>query len=229
VAEKGNAPPIDPGLIETEFKLSASDARPLQRLADMPRLGGLRLGNAETFLELDRYLDTADGRLAAARWACRLRYRSRKYLVSLKGPDAGATGMLEGALHRRPEVEGPANASLDPDDWPDSPARSHLLGFTGSEPLEERFLLRQLRTQRPVLKGRRHVGTLSLDRVRVVQRGEPLGTLWCVELELRAASAVPDDKAMGALLSDLMAVGGLEIEPLTKLERARALMDHVSA
>jgi inorganic triphosphatase YgiF len=216
-------------LIETEIKLSASDARPLQGLADMPRLGGLRLGKAETFLELDRYLDTADGRLAAARWACRLRYRSRRYLVSLKGPDAGVTGGLEGALHRRPEIEGPANASLDPDDWPDSPARSRLLGFTGGEPLGERFVLRQLRTQRTVLRGRKHVGTLSLDRVRVVQHGEPLGTLWCVELELQAAAAVPDDEAMRALLADLMAVGGLEVEPFTKLERARALMDHVSA
>src|SRR5207237_9751250 len=95
----------------------------------------MHLGAAETFLEVDRYVDTRDGRLAAARWACRLRRRARRHLISLKGPAADASGehggTLGGALHRRQEIEGPAGAGLDPRGWPESPARSRLLELKG--------------------------------------------------------------------------------------------------
>jgi hypothetical protein len=147
----------------------------------------------------------------------------------------GVLGDLGGALHRRPEVEGPAAASLDPGHWPPSPARSRLLELTGGQQLEERFLLRQRRTQRAVSDGTARIGILSLDRVLVLRRGNPVGRLWCVELEvaLEPANAALRGSAakglLGGLLSDLLAVGGLAVEPLTKLERAVALLDHVAA
>src|SRR2546421_3114797 len=86
VADDGPAAPFDAAVLETELKLSAASAEPLQRLAGMRSLGTLRLAEARTFTELDRYLDTDDGRLSSSHWACRLRRRSRRYLVSLKGP-----------------------------------------------------------------------------------------------------------------------------------------------
>ena len=58
--------------------------------------------------EVDRYLDTVDLRLATARWACRLRTREGRTIVSLKGPCGTCSG---DALHLRGEVEGPASAS----------------------------------------------------------------------------------------------------------------------
>src|SRR5205823_1996850 len=124
VAEGSLAGQPDPGLLETELKLSSTSAAPLGRLASAQQLGPMHLGAAETFLEVDRYVDTSDGRLAAARWACRLRRRARRYLISLKGPAADSSGehggTLGGALHRRPEIEGPAGAGLDPKGWPES-------------------------------------------------------------------------------------------------------------
>jgi inorganic triphosphatase YgiF len=215
----------DPDPLETELKLSATSHAPLRRLASLSRLGPMLLGTAETFLELDRYLDTDDGRLAAAKWACRLRRRSRTHLVSLKGPPVGANGGLGGALHRRPEIEGPASASLDPDSWPASVARRRLLDLTGGQPLREQFALRQRRTQRSVRDGDDPVGTLSLDRILVLLRGEPAGRLLCVELELERTTALHREDEAAGLLADLLAVGGLSVEPLTKLERARALLD----
>ena len=228
---------LDPGLVETELKLSATGEGPLQRLAAMRQLGSMLLGTPETFLELDRYLDTGDGRLAAAGWACRHRRRAGRQLISLKGPPAATTdrpdGALEetlgGALHRRPEIEGPASAHLDPGDWPASAARDRLLELTGGRQLHERFVLRQRRTERSVRDGLVRVGTLSLDRVNVVQHGAPIGRLWCVELELERTTAAALQGPMRRLLADLLAVGDLAIEPMTKLERAVALIDRVSA
>lgn len=224
VAEDALATERDPDPLETELKLSATGVTPLRRLARLPRLGPMQLGTAQTFLELDRYLDTADGRLAAAKWACRLRRRSRTYFVSLKGPPVSVTDGLQGALHRRPEIEGPASASLDPESWPSSSARSRLLEMTGGLPLREKFALRQRRTQRPVSDGDSSVGTLSLDSVLVLLRGDPAGHLLCVELELEGRTATHREDQAAGLLAELLAVGGLSVEPLTKLERAMTLL-----
>ncbi len=241
MAEDAFAGRLDPDPVETELKLSAASAGPLERLASMPQLGSMRLGTPEIFLELDRYLDTSDGHLAAARWACRLRRRSGRHLISLKGPPAdeadGLGGMpggtLGGALHRRPEIEGPAHAGLDPRDWPASAARDRLLELTGGRELEERLILRQRRTERRVSDRLLRIGTLSLDRVGVIRRGEAIGRLWCVELELERTSALHREgdthRLLAEILAELLAVEGLAIEPLTKLERAVALIDRVPA
>ena len=147
------------------------------------------------------------------------------HLVSLKGPPVAVDGTLRGALHRRPEIEGPASASLDPGSWPQSSARRRLLDLTGGEPLREQFALRQRRTQRSVSDPDGPVGTLSLDSVLVLFRGEPAGRLWCVELELERGKAPHREDHAAGLLADLLAVGGLSVEPLTKLERAMAFLD----
>jgi inorganic triphosphatase YgiF len=220
----------EPGAVETELKLSADDEQPLRRLAEVPNIGPISLGSPQTYLEVDRYLDTDDARLAGARWACRLRSRGRTYRVSLKGPPV-TTNALGGALHRRPEIEGPASAQPDPAAWPASDARDRLVELAGGRPLEEWFTLRQARTQRPVGAETRPIGTLSLDRVTVIRNSEPLGRLWCVELELAGGGS---ETAHGeglvmlpGLLADLLAGGGLAVEPMTKLERALALFGRV--
>jgi len=223
VGEDALATERDPDPLETELKLSATSAAPLRRLAGLAQLGPLQLGPAETFFELDRYLDTDDGRLASAKWACRLRRRSRTHLVSLKGPAVAAHPGLNGALHRRPEIEGPASASVDPDSWPPSPAQRRLLDLSGGRPLRGQFALRQRRTQRSVRDGVALVGTLSLDRILVLLRGEPAGRLWCVELEVERGRAYREYESAG-MLAELLAVEGLTVEPLTKLERAIALV-----
>jgi inorganic triphosphatase YgiF len=213
--------------VETELKLSATGPAPLRRLNKVPTLGHTQLGAPNTYLELDRYLDTDDVRLAAAKWACRLRSRSGTHRVSLKGPPVSANE-LGGALHQRPEIEGVASERPDPSEWPPSAARDRLLELADGRPLREQFTLRQRRTERSVGGEKERMGTLSLDRVVVMLEYEPVGRLWCVELELAGtsdAAADADAKALlPGLLADLLAGGGLSIEPLTKLERALALL-----
>lgn len=206
---------------EVEAKLRAKSIDVLGALAEAPTLGEADLGPAQTFDEVDIYLDTADGRLAAARWACRLRDRGDGPYVSLKGPAAAVSA---GGVHRRPEHEGPATASFDPSTWPPSEARDLLVGLTDGAELVERVRLLQRRTERSVMVGDRHLGTLTLDEVRVGRGTEVLdGTLHVVELEL----AADDDGSVAALdrlAADLAAWPGLEPDPTTKLAHALAAL-----
>lgn len=207
--------------IEVELKLNADGPAPLVALASAARLGGAALGPAHTFDEVDRYLDTPDGRLAGARWACRLRRREGRTLVSLKGPPEPGSG---GILHRRPEVEAPAGDGIDPAAWPSSDARALLDELRGGRPLIELLRLVQLRTERSVRSERTELGTLTLDVVHVETGDRRVGTLHVVELELRAGATEADEARLAGLGAALEAIEGLRPEPRTKLERALALI-----
>jgi inorganic triphosphatase YgiF len=206
--------------VEAELKYTALTERPLQELERARALGPAGLGAARIATELDRYVDTLDLRMAAARWACRLRSREGRTIVSLKGPAEHAAGDL---LHRRPEVEGPADSGLDAQAWPPSPARDHLLAMTVGAVLLERFSLEQERTERDVSEGGTRIGGLSLDRVRVVRGGTEIGRMAVVELELD-----PEALALGLdhapLARALSAVDGLVPDPASKFERALAML-----
>jgi inorganic triphosphatase YgiF len=207
--------------LELELKFKADDERPLDELASSARLGPAQLGPARTVDEIDRYLDTVDLRLAAARWACRLRTRNRYTVVSLKGPAEHAASEL---LHRRPELEGPATDDPEPSHWLPSPARDLLRSMSGDRPLVERFTLHQRRTERPVLMGGRRWGLLSLDRSVVEHGGRQVGLLRIVELELdpRALANGLDPEPLSQALT---LVANLRPDPLTKLEHALRLLE----
>jgi inorganic triphosphatase YgiF len=215
-ASRPESQEIDP---EVELKLRASDRLVLRRLARRRRLGDARLGPARTVDELDRYLDTADGRLAAVAWACRLRSREGSMIVSLKGPRSSRDG--EGSLHSRPELEGAATLDPDPRAWSRSPARDLVLRLADGRPLVELLELRQRRTERSVEVGGERIGLLSLDRVEVVQAGKPVGRLFIVELEV---APVPPEGAVPLLAAALDGIRGLRPDPLSKLEHALPML-----
>jgi inorganic triphosphatase YgiF len=208
--------------VEVEAKFRADEPAPLEALAAAANLGTAALGPPRSVIEVDRYLDTVDGRLADARWACRLRDRDGTLRLSLKGPPEPGGGRW---IHRRQEVEGPAGATLDPAGWPASEARELLAGLSGGAPLHERFRLRQLRTERRVGLDERSLGILSLDDVTVIGGGDgERGRLYMVELEL----ADGEDPRAAAELEGLAAVlagwPGLAPDPRTKLEHALELL-----
>jgi inorganic triphosphatase YgiF len=201
---------------EVEARFRAEGPGPLDALSTDPGLGPATLGTARTIDETDAYLDTVDGRLTAALWACRLRKRAGAYRISLKGPPEPSA---EAWLHRRPEVEGDATSSLRPQDWPASAARSHLERLTGGGALVEHLRLRQRRTERSVHVDGRLLGMLSLDVVAISDARRGAGDLFVVELELAA-----DEPGATALLVRLATVlaarPGLAPDPRTKLEHA---------
>lgn len=204
--------------VEVEARFRATSLAPLDRLTSRPTLGPAVLGAPHVVFETDRYLDTADGRLAAARWACRLRSRDGVMRLSLKGPpETPATGWL----HRRPEVEGPATSKLDPRRWPPSAATDLLADLAGNSELVVQLVLEQRRVERAVVTDARAVGTLTLDTVaatRADRRAEPFHL---VELELAGGTARDLADLAGALAADR----DLAAEPRTKLEIALSLLD----
>lgn len=204
---------------EVEAKFRAESAEPLSKLAIRPRLGRALLGQARTVDEVDRYLDTDDGRLAAARWACRLRSREGVTRISLKGPPVDP---VTGWHHRRPEVEGPATDAIEPGGWPASPALELLDRLRDGRPLVERLRLHQARTERAVtLESGDAIGTLTMDLVRMAADGTDLGQLFMVELELDASSE-SGEAELDRLAAELAATDGLVAEPRSKLEHALA-------
>ena len=158
----------------------------------------------------DRYLDTADGALGRAGWAVRLRHGSAKTLLSVK-----STTPPTGALHRREELEGPADLSLDPRAWPPSPARSLVLDHIGRAPLRELVTIRQQRRTRTLADASAEV-ELSLDEVTVVADGEVVDRFVELEVELMRGPAA----ALDVLAAFFAADPDLAPEPTSKLERA---------
>ncbi len=204
---------------EIEARFAADGPGPLEALVRIPTLGPAALGPPHAFDETDRYLDTADGALAAARWACRLRRREGVTRISLKGPPEA--GDRDDWHHRRPELEGPADDDLDPASWPASAARELLDRLRDGRPLGERLRLLQRRTERSVTLGGTAFGTLTCDEVRVERGHVEAGRLHIVELELHGDD--PDD-TLAALAAALATFGGLRAEPRTKLELALHLL-----
>ena len=205
---------------EVEAKFLADGPGPLEQLAAATHLGNAALGAPTTFDEVDRYLDTDDGRLQAAGWACRLRSRGASIRVSAKGPPDAAS---EGWLHRRPEVEGLATDSLNPHDWPPSDARALIERLSAGRILGERLRLVQRRTERRVTVGGRPLGTLSLDAVSV-RHGELIaGSLFAVELELEPEAGDAAGESLSELAAVLAARPGLEPDARTKLGHALAM------
>lgn len=208
---------------EVEAKFRARHAGPLAELSVRARLGAAQLGPPRVVDEVDRYLDTADGRLAAARWACRLRSREGTIRLSLKGPQ---DERAERWYHRRPEVEGPATSRVDPDGWPPSPAHELLDALRGGRPIVERLRLEQARTERRVtLADGTPIGILTLDRVRILSEAKELGDLFVVELELVPGSSAAEAELDG-LAAELESIDGLIAEPRSKLEHALERLGH---
>lgn len=207
--------------LEVELKYLADGPEPHARLTSASSLGPARLGPAREVAETDRYLDTTDGRFAASTWAARLRRREGATRLSMKGPAVQATAS---GLHRRPELEGPADDALDPSGWPPSEASALLDRIRAGAPLVERFRLVQSRTERAVLVDGETLGTLSLDVVRIEAAASALGSLRVVELELAADAPERHESLLGELDAALRGVEGLRPDDRSKLERALDLL-----
>ncbi len=167
--------------VEVELKYRVVDLAAAERYLAAEEIGAFS-GTAalrSTQLE-DRYVDTADGALGRAGFAVRLRQSGRGTIVSVKGTERteGAGGAM-----RRQELEGPADRTAGPIDWPASDARSLVLELAGDAPLLELVTIRQLRRKRIVRDGTTRV-ELSLDEVDVVSRSRVIDRFVELEAEL---------------------------------------------
>jgi len=204
---------------EVELKYRVGDLAAAERLLAADRLGpftGGAGGARSTQLE-DRYVDTADGALARAGFAVRLRQSAGETIVSVKSL-ALAQGP-NGILHRD-ELEGPADRVAPPVDWPASDARSLVVEHAGDAPLVERVTIRQLRRKRQLRSAATRV-ELSLDEVDVVERGRVVERF----VELEAELTKGEESELAALGAALESEAGLERASTSKLESALAAIN----
>jgi CHAD domain-containing protein len=167
--------------IEVELKYRVVDLAAAERYLAAEEIGAFSGTAALRSSQMeDRYVDTADGALGRAGFAVRLRQSGRGTIVSVKGTDRteGAGGAM-----RRQEIEGPADRTAGPIDWPTSDARSLVLELAGDAPLLELVTIRQLRRKRIVRDGSTRV-ELSLDEVDVVSRSRVIDRFVELEAEL---------------------------------------------
>jgi CHAD domain-containing protein len=160
----------------------------------------------------DRYLDTADGALARAGFAARLRQTAKGTTVSVKSLTRRPG---ESGAHRREELEGPADRTAGPRDWPASDARSLILEQCGDAPLVEVVTIRQLRRKRK-LESDGTIVELSLDEVDAVARSRVVERF--VELEVELIEG--DESALDGIEAILSEDPGLAPSTGSKLEAA---------
>ena len=197
--------------IEVELKYRVRDAEAAARLGALRTLGGLRVAGRPRQVQIeDRYLDTADAALARAGYAVRLRRGPRMTILSVKASSEAAS-----ALHRREELEGPADLSLDPHAWPSSAARSLVLEHAGEAPLLETITIRQLRHARTFAGDALEV-ELSVDDVEVVAGGRVIDRFLELEAELKSG----DERGLADIAAILAADDALEPVTTSKLDRA---------
>ncbi len=175
-------PVAAPPPVELELKYRVADVAAAERYVTAPRVGAFDAHEpAKSSRIEDRYVDTDDGAMALAGYAVRLRRSKSGTTVSVKS--LGHTVGPGGAV-RREELEGPADPTGGPSDWPTSAARSVVMEHAGTSPLVELVTIRQVRRRRQI----RDAGTrieLSLDEVTVIADGREVGRFAELEAELR--------------------------------------------
>ncbi len=201
--------------VEVELKYRVLDLTAAERYLVAKSIGPfVGATTARASQSEDRYVDTADGALARAGFAVRIRQSGRGTVVSVKSTahEEGAGGSF-----RREEIEGPADRATPPHAWPASDARSLVLEIAGDAPLIELVTIRQLRRKRVVRDGDTRV-ELSLDEVDVVAHSRVIDRFAELEAEL-----VKGDEARLTHLADVFSLdAALESVSDSKLEAAMA-------
>jgi CHAD domain-containing protein len=204
---------------EVELKYRVADVAAAERVLAADRLGPFSggAGRARATQLEDRYVDTADGALARAGYAVRLRQAGGETLVTVKS--RSHTDGPDGSI-RREELEGPADRVAPPVDWPASDARALVLEHAGDAPLVEQVTIRQLRRVRQLRSSSTRVD-LSVDEVDVVSRGRVVERFIELEAELKKG----EEGELAELGAVIEAESGLERARTSKLEAALAALD----
>ena len=159
--------------MEIEAKFRAPDAVMLERLGEAADLAGYPIFAGRTEQLADTYLDTESWQILAAGYACRRRVVEGRILVSVKQV-LGRTDVV----HRREELEVDLPGDVPPSDWPDSEARTRVLGIIGDRPFKEMLTLSQMRSTRWVGTDRPSAGRDQSGRGALGAVGHRTSTRW---------------------------------------------------
>jgi len=204
--------------MEIEAKFVLPDRETFRRLEEIDGLVGYALSQGQVKQVRDTYFDTAERTILASGYACRRRAQDGNMVLTLKR----LTG-VQGAVHRREEMESPLPSDGPPGQWPASPVRDRVLEMTGQSPLVPLVGLEQRRIVRLATLGERLVAEFSLDEVHLRCEGQER-TYFELEVEL-ASEGTEDD--LGALVNVLQDEWRLKPQMRSKFERALIFCEEV--
>lgn len=208
---------------ETEMKFSLMDDHvpSAAELAQPLAAEGFSVGPARHTVHKDRYYDDPRLSLSRAGFALRRRMVDGELLATLK-----TLGSIDGALHRREELELPMGDTGDPGNpWPE-PIAEQLRTVTDVRSLRATFEITAERVKFPLLEDDRTVAVASFDDVAARRPNGERSVHWN-ELEIESAAELEPEAAAAVLAraADAFgAVAALVPTSQTKLERARALL-----
>ena len=201
--------------MEIEAKFAVPDERTFARLQASEQLAGYALSASKTKQVLDTFLDTPDRAILRSGHVCRRRQVGDQIIMTLK---SGHT--IEGAVHRREELEVALSKDLPIAQWPGSEIRDRLMTIVGDVTLLPLFDQHQTRIVRMMAQGDRTVAEWSLDHVELSIGGKEQ-TYLEVEVELKEQGTEEDLAAIAACLKNDW---GLQPEPRSKFSRGLALL-----
>src|SRR5512135_305730 len=131
------------GEMEIEAKFAVPDEATWLRLQTVEQIAGYALSPGETKQVHDTFMDTPARAILASGHVCRKREVDGQIVMTLK---SGQT--VEGAVHRREELEITLERELPIGQWPPGEIRDRLLGIVGAVVLAPLFDQHQTRVIR---------------------------------------------------------------------------------
>ena len=200
--------------MEIEAKFAVPDEATWLKLQRVGQIAGYALSPGKTKQVHDTFMDTPDRSILASRHVCRKREVDGQILMTLK---SGQT--VDGAVHRREELEVTLEHELPIGQWPPSEIRDRLLAIVGDVVLVPLFDQHQTRIIRWASHAERVVAEMSVDKVELsINNREE--SYFEVEFELKDGGTESDLAAIAACLQNEW---GLRPEPRSKFARALAL------
>ena len=200
--------------MEIEAKFAVPDVSTWLKLQTVEQIAGYTLSPGKTKHVHDTFMDTPDRAILASQHVCRKREVDGQILMTLK---SGQT--VEGAVHRREELEVTLERDLPIGQWPASEIRDRLLAIAGDVMLVPLFDQHQTRIIRWASYADREVAEMSVDKVELSINGREQ-SYFEVEFELKGAGTDDDLAVIAACLQNEW---GLKPEPHSKFSRALAL------
>jgi inorganic triphosphatase YgiF len=200
--------------MEIEAKFAVPDEATWFKLQTVDQIAGYALSPGKTKQVHDTFVDTPDRAILASRHVCRKREIDGQILMTLK---SGQT--VEGAVHRREELEITLDHELPIGQWPPGEIRDRLLSIVGDVMLTPLFDQYQTRIIRWTTQADRVVAEMSVDKVELSIGGREQ-SYFEVEFELKEAGTEYDLAAISACLQNEW---NLKPEQRSKFARALAL------
>ncbi len=196
--------------IESKFIVdNPADASKLKALDTIP---GYTLSEVMVLELTDDYIDTPDRKIITAMKVLRERkVKDGPTIYTLKWDEC-----VEGAMHRRGELEIEVDGPLPPSLWPEGELRDMVIGIVGFTKLDKQFGIKQVRHLRNVIRDGSVVAEFSVDEITMTSGDEVHHSIE-VEIEKKCGGTEDD---LHLVVGCLKKVVPLTEQPRSKFERA---------